>query len=409
MRLLLCIFITILTLPIAAQAPYGGLIDLHMSPYAGSDNLMLPQKALMKGQDRLSLRSYENDPLWSVERAAELIFLWDALGQLMMVTEHEVFGHGYRIRSLGSYYARVSGYDIDAPFPYGNGGGMTYYFISPRLTATQELAINIAGVEATAILASELKKKWLLDGVIDPRQAALYNYSEHDLTQYILHLSGIPTDPSSSNDMQAYIYWLNTTYPDGNLTENTLKAYALINFLDPITFYSLYSWFNYVFTGENTPIPQITIGSIKWLPNFRLGLTPFGPEVFLENYVTYRKSITYFYLKGGTFAHNHYYGIGIENKNIWSYKEYTFGLRFDGWKQPPYASFLVATAKAGIPSPLETGGERLGTALQFTAYYQIPDTPLSLYAVVGAKTSGFLPGESLYTNPILRLGLYGKL
>lgn len=408
MRRLFLFFSSILSLTLTAQAPYGALVDIDMSPYAGADTLMLPQKTLMKLQDYSCLRSYSKNPLFAFERACELFFFWDPMGQFMMVTQHEVFGHGYRIRTLGSTYAQVAGYGIDAPFPYGDGGGVTYYYLSNNLTSTKELAITSAGVEATAILASELKKKWLIAGEIDPRQSSLYVYSEHDLTQYILNLSGYPTDPSSGNDMQAYIYWLNATYPDGELTENTLKTYALLNFLDPITYYSLYSWFNYVLTGNNSQIPQIKMYGVKWLPNFRLGLTPFGPEVFLENYVTYKNKLTYFYVKGGSFAANRYYGFGIENKTLWSYQDFTFGLRFDGWKQPPYSSYLVATNYEGIPSDTFSGGTRLGAALQATVYYPIYES-LMLYAVAGAKTSGFLPGESLYTAPIFRLGLYGLL
>ncbi|MEI6532010.1 MAG: hypothetical protein WCN87_04235, partial [Chlamydiota bacterium] len=272
--------------PLIAKAPYGLLTDTYMSPYAGADTLMLPQKALMNLQEYLDLRSYQKTFLFGLERTAELIFFWDPMGYLMMVTQHEVFGHGYRIRSLGSYYAEVAGYGMGVPPPYGPGGGFTSYNLSSNLTASKEIAITAAGVEATALLAGELKKKWLLDTELDPRQASLYLYSEQDLSLYIWGgLAGNDFDINSGNDMEAYLFWLNKTYPQGYLSENDLKTYALVNLVDPTTFYSIYAWFNYVATGKNTPIPMIPLFSTRNLPNLRLGLTPFGPEVFLENYL----------------------------------------------------------------------------------------------------------------------------
>lgn len=409
MKKLFLLAVTIISLPLVAQAPYGVMIDIDMSPYAGAQCLMLPGKALMRTQDYFDLHTYQANLQEGALRAAELIFLWDPLGILMMVTQHEVFGHGYRIRSLGSYYASVVGYGIDVPPPYGPGGGVTSYNITEALTTTDELTITSAGVEATAIMAGELKKKWLLDDQIDARQAMLYLYSEHDLTQYVLGLENPATDPMSSNDMQGYIYWLNATYPDANLTEGELKTRVLINFLDPMTFYSIFSWFKYIGTGETTGIPMIPTFGAKWLPNFRLGLTPFGPETFLETYIKYKKSLTYFYIKGGNFASNHYYGVGIENKSLWRFDNMTIGLRFDGWRQPPYAKYTVASALEGMPSPVRTGGSSYGMALQATSYYPINNSSVLLFLTVGAKTSGFLPGESLYTAPILRIGLFGML
>lgn len=405
----LWLLLTIFSLPLFAAAPYGILIDINFSPYSGAEILMLPQKGVMVAEDRSSFKNSNVPFVNGLLRAAELVLFWDPLGQVEMVTQHEVFGHGYRIRSLGSQFASVAGYGIDAPEPYGPGGGVTSYYQYPDLTTSQKLAITTGGVEATAILAGELKKKWLLDNQIDARQAALYLYSEHDLTHYVLSLNGDPISPFASNDMQAYIFWLNATYPGTVLTENQLKLEVLINLLDPITFYSLYSWFKYIGTGETTGIPMLPAGSARWLPNFRLGLTPFGPETFLETYLTYHGKLTYFYIKGGRFGSNHYYGIGIENKTIWRMSSLCLGLRFDGWRQPPYSSFLVNQAEEGFISPTRTGGNRYGAALQATAYYPFYNNKLMLYAVVGAKTIGFLPGESLTAGPILRLGLFTSL
>ncbi len=394
---------------LSAAAPYGLLTDTYMSPYAGADTLMLPQKALMNLQEYWNLRTCKKNFLFRIERLSELIFLWDPMSYMLMVTQHEVFGHGYRIRSLGSYYATVCGYGMGAPPPYGPGGGFTSYNISPTLTTSKEIAITAAGVEATGLLAGELKKKWILDRKIDPRQASLYLYSEHDLSRYIFEgLSGNEFDLNSGNDMEAYLFWLNSTYPQGYLSENNLKTYALVNLVDPTTFYAIYAWFNYVASGENSSIPMIPLFSTRLLPNLRLSLTPFGPEVLLENYLTYKSQLTYFYFKAGEFAGNQYYGLGIENKTLWSYKKCCFGLRFDGWKQPLYSSYLLIDALDNTPAPAPTTSGSYGAALQATLYYPLTNK-MNIYAVVGGKTSGFLPGESLYTNPILRIGLFGML
>ncbi len=57
------------------------------------------------------------------------------------------FGHGYRIRDLGTKYAKVVGYKMYV------FAGMTTLTPTDKLTVSQMLAINIAGLEADAILA----------------------------------------------------------------------------------------------------------------------------------------------------------------------------------------------------------------------------------------------------------------
>src|SRR3990167_7892779 len=103
------------------------------------------------------------------------------------------------------------------------------------------------------------------------------------------------------------------------MTLGKLSTLAFLNLLDPMTFYSWYAWFQYIDNGNTTSIPMIPLWGAALLPNFRLGLTPFGPEVFLENFLMYKGNLTYFYIKGGSFASNRYYGFGIENKDLWCY------------------------------------------------------------------------------------------
>ena len=396
-----------------APGPYQLCWDIDLSPYAGGEDLLIVTRAIEKGETYMLSRTpmaYSKNMAARTWRLSELFLLWLPLNYLATVVQHEVFGHGYRIRDINGGRVKVSGYSIEMPIPYGFGGGATYYKIGSNLTTSQESAIAMAGVESTAILAQLTKWKWLETGRIDPRQSLLYLLSQHDLNLYIGSLDSNDED-LSGHDINSYLETLNQTYPENTLSKGRLRSLSWINLGDPFTFYALYSWFHYLSSGKETKIPMI---ASCYLPGLRLGLTPFGPEVFLENYLLYKKRLLYFYVKGGDHADNKYLGLGGFVPHALSLDRWSFGLRIDLWRQPklllspgavPFLD-IDFTARPDPRNPLYPSSEqheiRYGGAGSLLVWFR--GSPVwGFESELGYKAQGFLPGYSLYAAPTARL------
>lgn len=401
-----------LPLMLCAAPPTQNLIvDPYFSPYIGADDLLSLSYGIEYAEDWVIKKSDPPKRGWipSLERLGELIIFWEPYNYLTMVTQHEVFGHGFRVRSMHSDGANVKKYTFGVPPPYGSGGGATYFTLKPEKTTPFELnAITTGGVEATSILAIRLKLQWLQKGFINAVQTSLYQYSQQDLTTYILVTDDqVPFFGSgeSDGDIRDYVDLLNDSLPNGNLSVSRLKRLALLNYAEPFTYYSLYAWWNYLITGKQMRIPMIPIGSYGYLPGLRLGLTPYGPEYYLENFLVKEQQPVYFYLRGGEYAGLRSYGFGIEHGYLWTVDNTPWGLRADVWFQPnvPY--------KANSSNNLETFDTdhqkhysmRLGAALSLIGHKKISNNT-ALFFQLGGKTTGFLPGEPLTPAVIARLG-----
>ncbi len=389
-----------------ASARYGVMVDPDMSPYASAEDLILADRSLVWAEDYLGV-SNRGCTFWDgAERLLELGIVWYPLERFTMVTQHEIFGHGWRIRSLGSSTASVIGYQLDAPPPYGPGGGSTSYTTSDQITTNQMMAIDIGGVEGTAVLANELKKKWVEDGCIDGRMAFLYLETQQDISSY-MHSSNNANDSTSGHDINAYMYWLNATYPSGHITPGGMRGKSWYNYLDPMSFYSAWALWRYISTGQKVPVPMIQLQDWRLLPNLRVGLSPFCPELYFELFGLYGKQLHYAYIRGGHFGNNHTFGFGWECKRLVRAECCVdLGLRFDGWVQPGSSSYTVAQNGAGILAPLTARHQQAGCNIWLVGSSCVYD-PIELEITIGWKSTGFMQGEPLAVGPIARIGLFG--
>jgi len=395
------------------DTPYQAQWDINWSPYAGGEDILFVHRSLERMEGYLVALS----PVYSSQapsarfwRFSELFFGWLPVNAIAMTAQHEVFGHGYRIRDI-SNGTKVLGYSFKTPPPYGPGGAATYYDLGNTITTTQESAIAIAGVESTAILANLTKFKWLSSNYIDPRQVILYLLSQHDLNLYIGTLN-LDNEDLSGHDIFDYVKSLNYTYTNNFISKARLRSLSWINLADPFTYYSAYAWFNYILTGKETPIPMIPIYDWGYLPTFRLGLTPFGPELFFENYLLKGDSPIYFYLTGGAQSQNRYGGFGLWAPKIWSKNKWFLGCRFDAWRQPklllkpgkvPFdeINFSEKPNKEDPNYPYNEQHEmQMGAAGSLIIAYQ---SKVGFEAELGYKSAGFLPGYSLKALPTIRL------
>ena len=401
--------------PLFTPTPYKLSWDIDMSPYAGGEDVLFVHRSCERIGAFFTQKnpvSYSKKTFARVWRLSDLVMVWLPLNYLAMVVQHEIFGHGYRIRSIGSSKADVTGYSFDTPPPYGGGGGITYYNVGENLTTTEASAIATGGVESTAILAWLTKVKWIESGKIDPRQAILYLLSEHDLGLYVGSLKAKDTD-LSGHDIHSYIESLNYTYPSNLLSKGHLRTLSWINLADVFTLYAVYSWFRYIASGEQGPIPMI---ANCYLPGLRMGLAPFGPEFFIENFFRFNEKPFYAYLKGGYHAGNHYYGLGGYAPRLLQLGNWFFGFRLDLWRQPKLLLEPASTsifdidfdAKPSKSDPLYPYSEqreiRYGTAASLIFFYKVHEV-WGLEAEGGYKTKGYLPGYSLTSSAVARFGL----
>ncbi len=386
--------------------------DIDFSPYSGGEDVLFAHRILERTEGYFIGKSpiyYSKQAAARMWRLSELVFIWLPINYLATVVQHEVFGHGYRLRDTPR--AHVSGYHFGTPPPYGSGGGATSYYYSTNFTTTEATSAAMAGVESTAILAQITKLKWLQANWIDPRQSVLYLLCQQDLNLYI---GTLKTQGSlDGHDINDYIHSLNYTYPSNFLSGARLRSLSWINLGDPFTFYSIYSWFHYLSSGKESKIPMIPVWDWGYLPGVRLGLTPFGPEFFIENYLLKRNKPVYFYVKGGEHAKNDYYGLGFFAPSIWNIHRWSFGARFDAWRQP---KLLLTPGNVSIydinfdvkpdkHDPLYPYSEqfkvRYGAAGSILFAYQSKRSGFE--TEFGYKAQGFLPGYSLRASPVIRL------
>lgn len=402
-----------------AEATYRVGWDIDMSPYAGGEDLLFAHRCLERAEGwfisktpLISSRSAQAR-FW---RLSELVFAWLPCNYLATVVQHEVFGHGYRIRDI-SPSAHVEGYVFGTPIPYGDGGGATKYELGPKFTTSYETSVAMAGVESTAILALLTKFKWLEAHKIDPRQVAMYLLGQYDLPLYIGTIKEVTKQGDEfavGHDMIGYVRALNLTYTANRLSTGKLRSLSWMNLADPFTYYAIYAWFHYVSTGRESSLPMIPIGKWGYLPGVRLGLTPFGPEYFFENFLRNKNIPIYFYCKAGWNAGNTYVGAGIYSAKIVTWNRWSLGTRIDLWRQPKILTQQGKTpffdidpkSKPDRRNPLYPPSAQhamhLGAGVSLIAAWELSGRS-GLEAELGYKTAGFVPGESLYAFPIARV------
>jgi len=268
-----------------------------------------------------------------------------------------------------------------------------------------------------------VKMKWLGQERINPRAAELYFSSQQTLflyatavTEYKLDadpkgFNEASSDPFSKSDLDAYVFWMNLTYPHDKISVSKIKDKALINFLDPFSYFSLYSWWYYVFTGRTMPIPMFKIGQVSYLPGVRMALAPYGFEYYVENFFVYKSQPYYFYVKWGDHGGVSYRGIGFEGEKLGSWNWGSLGCKIDIWHQPKF--FLSTKIFDALAFPelavAPSRSKEYGAAVSLITRWNLGKKKLiSLYVEGGYKSQGYLPGYSLDKGVVARLGLSGN-
>lgn len=363
------------------------IVDQYWSPYAGSAlNTSLFHTYTFLDDKYLPNSDGKESFWWGMGRFGKIL-LEDLYCQFLMVMQHEVFGHGYRLREFGFK---------DIGYVIGIGFGSTGFSSEEydNLSLTKQAAVSAAGMEANAVFSGQIRRNWILQQHIDRRDALLYFITSLDQADYIW----VTTDESSSpsNDVNSYVYEVNAWYDNEHLTKSKLRHYAYWDLLDPCLFMGLYSIGEYIFNGSpNQPTPMIDIRNYKYIFAGRLLLAPYGSEFQMQNYVlTPQQQLAQVNVRYGNNSHLQSYGVDIFWQPIWRYKDLTVGNKLFLWRQP---KFLKQNTAAGV-------GNMYGVAELINAEYKLYKC-FSALGEFGYKTAGYIQGIPLGNSWVWRLGV----
>lgn len=399
----------------AFAGSYQVSIDPHYSPYMGSDLLLSMHETMMITEDFAA--SKEQIPKRGLKhsfyRFLDLTLFWEPFNHAERVIQHEVFGHGYRIRSLR--HADLIKYSFKLPPPYGDGTGATHFYIKNELKFGEFQAITVAGLEAESIMSKQIKRKIFKKGKISPKLSSLYIMTRYSALMYALvpfpEVSSFQEGLFSGHDIQGFLYGLDAIYPSKTLTHSKVLKKLTLSFFDPLTFYHYGAFWYYLFTGKDMGAPMIKLAKeFYYLPNLTTELAPYGVETYLENYFLFKDSLYYFYLKRGHFQGDEYYGMGLDAEKLWSYGPWSIGARIDLWYQNDFLYNWNMEEAIELNMPPKEGFDVYltkipGGSFAIASKYQILNSKSSLFADLGLKSKGYLPGYALKATPTWRVGM----
>lgn len=331
-------------------------------------------------------------------RFTKLFLLDYPLTFVLPSIQHERFGHGSRVTEFNGTIISVS---IALPPPFQFSFPSNGYLSSNLSTTQQELMISAGGCEANEILGNIIRKNILLDNELDYHNAFQYLYANNDLSGYVSFAPNI-----SGSDITSYVTNINGYYGNSKIKTEQLQLYAALSILlDPINYYSFNSLFNgYIWKGKNkSKIHLIRItDNIKYLPKFKFGLTPYGPELTLQNYFKDRGKLYSLNIGRSDGSIGNSWRLGAE---VWNVKlNDRLSLNFSGqiWNQQNINFY--------VNNQLENSEDFGGLFINTVNYdFYSKENVLGFTLQLGYKSKGFSVGENLNSGLIIRGGLTFRL
>jgi len=404
---LIAVLVAVLATPIAgAQVTTPALGDPDVSVAAGATISTAVAEAVARAEEAIvPPRLFPERGV--ARRGANLAyrllkFLYFDLPQeqWLLVANHEVFGHGGRLRER---FDGSIAYHIDAPVPYGAGGGATEFEFEREPSAAELLAVTTGGMEASGVAADLIATSAFANGRMNVREAMRYLGFELDPIAYVLGTSDRGEDPG--HDIFEFLQTYNQMAETAGvppLTARSLRGQATLGFANPMLAVALFGIGHYVWNGTNdVHVPAIPIGSVRYLPIVRYRLTPFGTEWELSNQLGDRGSSIGIDVRVGRAPGVTPWGLSAAARDVAAWRTWGIGLAAHVWRQP---ELLEASAKALVGRP------RMGIAVIGRA--ERPLIPLwfgarraTVIVDAGVKSGGFLPGEPLAAGVIIRAGV----
>jgi hypothetical protein len=359
---------------------------------AHAENALVPVRVL--GEERPLSRSANIAYRW-----LKLVYFDLPQERWFVVVNHELFGHGGRLRE------RFSGpiqYRIEAPFPYGHGGGSTSFALNREPTTYELMSASVAGMEADAVSARLVAHSAFVEQRMRPRDAMRYLGFELDTFGYVLGTGDEPEEPGHDvSDFLALYNGLAMQQGTARLEARTLRREALIALANPVVVHALYAIGRHVWDGaEGIRVRAISIAGVRYLPIFRYQLTPYGTEWSVTNELAGRIRPTQIEVRVGRSAGARPWGLGVRQYELVRWGNWGLDLGVEVWAQPPVAERTPTMVTADLQLGGEVGGraERPLPRLWF-------NRAASFIVDVRVKTAGFVPGEPLGRGAVMRAGV----
>jgi hypothetical protein len=365
------------------------LVDRDMTAAAGSTVTIAVARLLAHVEDRFVPLTLVEDTgklrrgVNATYRLAKLGLFDEPQENWFRVANHEVFGHGARLRELFDGHI---GYQLPAPPPYGRGGGATFFRFDHPPTVEEVLAVTTGGMEANDVAARALAQDALTQGRWHYRDARRYLYAEYDTIRYILGTRGLEKEGHDVGDFIRVYNDLADDLGEKRLSARTLRRSVLASFANPMIAYSYYSTFvSYVWGGHAmAPVPMIRLGQTRYLPMARFQLTPFGTEFVIDNTFVRNGRFYDARINSGQTIGARTWGIGLQGTRLASIRRWSIDGEATIWHVPEWGEKFAATVHRTLA---ERGGHALALVVQ-----------------AGFKTDGYVPGDPLRQGAIVRVG-----
>lgn len=381
-----------------AEEPYISYPDNTPGPYTFEISSDLNRQTAFAGADLFmsSIEIYRmlDDKLTANSDSALLRVLMIIprfkITNYIATSQHEIYGHGARVREIGKGW-KVKSYMVDLEPKSLYASGVTNFLIMTNSHPQYMVSTCIAGIQATEILGNKIQNRMLNSGKVNPVYGAAYWTSATNKVQYTHHTKYKvgPDYIPSGHDVADYIIRMNKIYGEGYLSKSKVKANAALDLLDPFLYYSLYS----LVSGQEFEYPMIPIGEWKYLPAFRGIFTPYGLEKKWINHVKTPLTTGQLNFTHGTNKVGSSWSVELIVDKIFSSENIDIGFNIATWKQPKL--FFVDPLKA--PNKQGGGGE-INIKLHLNEISAI-------YTAIGYKTPGFKVGYPMKSCGLVRVGL----
>src|SRR5258705_4762671 len=229
------------------------LIDRDMSPAAGASATVTVGRIVASVEDRfVPLHLFDEQGRMrrstnATYRLGKLALFDDPQENWLRVANHELFGHGGRLREL---FDGPVHYALPAPPPYGRGGGATYFQLNRNPTVEELLAVTVGGMDANRIAARILTQDALVSGHLAYRDASRYRYAEYDTIRDIHRTHDLEEEGHDVGDFIKIYNDVATANDEKTLNARTLRRRGLAGFANPMIAYAYYSAnVSYVWSG----------------------------------------------------------------------------------------------------------------------------------------------------------------
>jgi hypothetical protein len=238
---------------------------------------------------------------------------------------------------------------------------------------------------------------------MSPRDAIRYFVFELDTFFYVRSTDDEGEKPGHDvNDFLEIYNGMSALQQRRRLTAATLRGEALTALANPMLAYALIGIGRYLWSGDtDVPVPALSIAGVRYLPMLRYRLAPYGREWSLVNELGGRIRPTEVELRVGRSVAGTPWALRVHQNERFGWGAWRVQASGELWRQPRLSlqegDSSASASRLGVH--VRARAERALRPMWFSR------TPATAIVDVGAKSSGYVPGEPLAGGLIVRAGV----